>query len=279
MLRKVQSIPLVGTVPGIAPGKQPQFEWVDPSSLLIDGAYQRDLSRRSIVLIERIVANWDWSKFKPPVVARTEHGLEIIDGQHTAISAATHQDIGMIPVMVVDAPSQEDRARAFVGHNRDRITLSQIQIHYANVAAGDEDAVTIQQTCDRAGVKLLRYPPGNGEFKPGESLAIGALRSLISRRFALGARKVLSVISQARCAPVRSDHMKAVEELMYSPEYAGTIAPETITSILISLGNRAESLAKAYALQHGMPQWRALTIIIFKEAQRGSGISSEGRSR
>jgi hypothetical protein len=39
------------------------------------------------------VANWDWRRFKPPVVARTATGLEVIDGQHTAIAAASHPDV------------------------------------------------------------------------------------------------------------------------------------------------------------------------------------------
>ena len=278
MLRRVVPVRLVDVPSGKATGADPEFRWVDPCDLLIDPVYQRELSRRSMDLIEKIVRNWDWSKFKPPVVASTDDGLEVIDGQHTAIAAATHEQIKLIPVMVVEASSLEDRARAFVGHNKDRITLSQIQIHYANVAAGDESAVTIQQVCERAGVKLLKYPPGNGEFKPGESLAIAALKALINRRYAMGARKVLSIIVQAKCAPVRSDHMKAVEALLYDQEYQGTITPDEITSVLLNLGVKAEVHAKLYAAQRNMPQWRALVYVISKEAERGrSGANSSPR--
>ena len=278
MLRRVVPVRLVDVTSGKAPGSNPEFRWVDPCDLLIDPIYQRELSRRSMDLIEKIVRNWDWSKFKPPVVAATQDGLEVIDGQHTAIAAATHDEIEEIPVMIVQAPSLEDRARAFVGHNKDRITLSQIQIHYANVAAGDESAMTIQQVCERSGVKLLKYPPGNGEFKPGESLAIAALKALINRRYALGARKVLSIIVQAKCAPVRSDHMKAVEALLYDPEHKGEVTPDEITSVLLNLGVKAEVNARLYAAQKAIPQWRALVYVIAKEVERGrTGTNSSPR--
>ncbi len=63
---------------------------VKPSTLLVDERYQRGLSERSIKLIRKIVSEWDWRAFKPPVVVDVGAGLEVIDGQHTAIGAATH---------------------------------------------------------------------------------------------------------------------------------------------------------------------------------------------
>lgn len=136
MTRKVTPMQFVGVEPGEPTTLPPEFRWVDPASLLVDEVYQRDLSRGSVELIKKIVAGWDWARFKPPVVAETAEGLEVIDGQHTAIAATTHGGLGQIPVMVVRAAEMADRARAFVGHNRDRLMLSQVNIHYANVAAG-----------------------------------------------------------------------------------------------------------------------------------------------
>ena len=100
--------------PGGTPRAYPIFEDVDPSMLLGDDGYQRDSSERSLKLVRKIVAGWDWAKFKSPVAVLTDAGLELIEGQHTAIAAATHPDIEKIPVMIVDEKQWEDRASAFI---------------------------------------------------------------------------------------------------------------------------------------------------------------------
>lgn len=269
MTRKIEPMLLPDVTPGLAPMAVPTFQWIDPRELLVAGVYQRDLSRGSIELIRKIVGAWDWARFKPPVVAQTLDGLEVIDGQHTAIAAASHPEISEIPVMVVQAAELADRARAFVGHNRDRLVLSQVNIHYANVAAGDEDALTIQQVCERAGVNLLRYPPGNGEFKIGECLAIAAIRALVNRRGAMRARIVLQTLVEAHCAPVPAAGIKAVETLLHDNDYKGQVAPADISNALLLLGSRAEQEAKVFAAAHKVPVWRGLTVTIFKEARRG----------
>lgn len=268
-LRPIVAMTLPGAEPDAAAGASPEFRWAAPTELLVDEAYQRGLSRGSIELIRKIVNGWDWNRFKPPVVAETAEGLEVIDGQHTAIAAATHPAIEKIPVMVVLAESLADRAKSFVGHNRDRLTLSQVSIHYANVAAGDEDALTVQQVCERAGVKLLRFPPGNGEFKRGESLAIAAVRALVNRRGAMRARVVLQVLAEARCAPVRADGIKAVDVLMNDTEYKGQVEASDLTSALLRLGPDAEKEARVFAAAHNVQVWRGLAVVLFKEARRG----------
>lgn len=162
MKRAVRALNLGDLAPAVITSDAPEIEWVDPKSLLVDGDYQRALSEASVTLIRRIVAGWDWARFKPPVVARTEEGLEVIDGQHTATAAATHPAISIIPVIVVQAAAVADRARAFVGHNRDRLNVTKTQMHFSAVAAGDDDALTLSQVCQRAGVTILRNPPGGG---------------------------------------------------------------------------------------------------------------------
>lgn len=269
MTRPIAPIVSPGLVPGAIANGRPEFEWIDPRKLLVDEVYQRQLSKDSISLIRKIVSGWDWARFKPPIVAATPDGYEVIDGQHTAIAAASHPAVDAIPVMVVAAPEMTDRAMAFVGHNRDRIALSQVQIHYASLAAGDEDAMTVQQVCDRAGVKLLRYPPGNGEFKAGESLGVVAIRSLVNRRGAMGARRVLEILANAHCAPVRSNGIKAVETLLFDPEYRGQVEADAITSEIMRLGPKLEIESKLFAAAHSVQIWRGMVVIIFKGARRG----------
>lgn len=260
-------------VPGVeakpVEGATPEFRWVDPADLLVDEAYQRGLSEKSVTLIRKVVGGWDWARFKPPVVAETADGLEVIDGQHTAIAAATHPGIEKIPVMVVFADQRESRAAAFVGHNRDRIQLTPMQMHAAAVAAGDEDSVTIEAVCARAGVKVLRNSPANGVFKPGDTVAIKAIGALINRRGAMRARMVLEIVAKANAAPVGTAQIKAVEMLLHDREYAGQVEADAVTTAIIALGDEAAREAKVFSVAHKVPLWRALGVILFRRATRG----------
>lgn len=268
-MRPVRALNMAGIKPaGCIPGR-PVFRWVSPDRLVVDESYQRNLSERSIGLIRKIVADWDWCRFKPPVVVETGDMLEVIDGQHTAIAAASHGNVAEIPVMVVEATDRADRAKAFIGHNRDRITVTATQLHVAAVAAGDEDAVTLQQVCDRAGIRVLRVPPGGGAFKPCDTMAVGAITTLINRRGAMRARQMLEVLAKARMAPVPAAGVRAVEMLLCDPEYSGEISAEDLTSTIMTMGPQAERDAKVFASAHNVPLWRALGITWFKGRPRG----------
>lgn len=268
-LRPVASLSLAGLTPTCADHRRPVFEWVQPTELKVDETYQRHLSDASVTLIRKIVAQWDWRRFKPPIVARMGDDLVVVDGQHTAIAAATHPEISEIPVMIVPADTMAEQARAFVGHNRDRLNITPMQMHFAAVAAGDEDALTIDQVCQRAGVKVLRAPPSHGVFKPRDTVAVKAIGALINRRGAQKARVILQVLAEANCAPVSAPLMKAVEMLLHDDEYRGQVEPAGLTSALLARGFVAEQEAKVFAAAHSIPVWRALGVVVFKRARRG----------
>jgi hypothetical protein len=267
--RKITPMNMPDVTPGGADMPEPKFERAKPADLLVDETYQRNLSERSVRLIRKIVASWDWRTFMPPVVVRTKEGLHVIDGQHTAIAAATHPKITDIPVMVVKAEEITDRAKAFLGRNRDRITVTPNQLHAAAVAAGDEDAVTIHQVCERAGIRILKQPPGAAVFKVGDTLAIGTISSLISRRGALRARQVLEVIGNAKLAPVPAALIRASEELLCNKEFSEFIDPADLTTAIRASLGEAESEAKIFAATHNVPLWKAMTSIMFKRCKRG----------
>lgn len=268
VLRGVRSISLAGMEAAAADTPPPEFEWVDPGTLLIDDGYQRNLSERSAKLIRKICTGWDWRRFKPPVCARTPRGLEIIDGQHTAIAACSHPMVTTIPIMVVTAAERIDRAQAFIGQNRDRLNITPMQLHYAASAAGDEDAQTMDQVCERAGVKILKSTPGNGAFKPGDTVAVTAIAALINRRGAMRAREILQVLTAARCAPVAAGQIKAVECLLHDTEFKDDIDAEGIVNALVSLGGDAEREAGVFAATHKVQVWRALAIVLFRKGKR-----------
>lgn len=268
VLRGVRAVSLSSIQPGMADTATPEFEWVDPGALLIDDGYQRNLSERSLRLIRKICYNWDWRRFKPPVCARTDRGLEIIDGQHTAIAACSHPGVTAIPIMVVVAESRADRAQAFIGQNRERLNITPMQMHFAAAAAGDEDAQTIDQVCERAGVRVLKSTPGNGVWKIGDTVAVTGIGALINRRGAMRAREVLQVLVAGRAKPVTTGQIKAVELLLHGEEYREDIDAEGITNALLALGEEADREAAVFAAAHKVPLWRALAIVLFRKGKR-----------
>ncbi|WP_312595710.1 DUF6551 family protein [Brevundimonas sp.] len=268
VLRGVRPINLMGVDVASAEAAKPEFEWVDPGVLLVDDGYQRNLSERSVKLVRKICGSWDWRRFKPPVCARTDRGLEVIDGQHTAIAACSHPGVTEIPVMVVVAASRSDRAQSFIGHNRDRLNITPMQMHFAAAAAGDEDAQDIDRVCERAGVKLLKSTPGNGAWKPGETVAVKAIGALINRRGVVRAREVLEVLIKGQATPISTVQIRAVECLLHDDEYREDIDADGIVNAMLKLGFIADQEAAVFAATHKVPIFRALAIVLFRKGKR-----------
>lgn len=268
MHRPIAPLNFPDVSPGGKPADRPSYVEVDPALLRVDDRYQRGLSDRSIRLIRKIIANWSWRAFNPPVVVRADDGgLDVLNGQHTAIAAASHPGIQTIMVQVVTAPDIPGRAAAFVSHNRDRISISPGELHAAMVAAGDESALTIAQVCERAGVRMLKRPAGDGRYYPGDCAAIGAVSQLVSKRYAAGARKVLQVCARAKLAPISAAAIKAVDALMSEEQYAGQITPDDIVLVLREQGSKIEDEAAVFAKTHGMSVWRGLAGTIFRRSR------------
>ncbi len=196
-MRPIVPIDLAGVVPRDLTGEiGPDFDIVAPTELLVDETYQRNLSPKSVDLIRRIVAGWSWSKFKPPICTRVDGALHVIDGQHTAIGAASHGGIPVIPVVVVPVPEVAGRAAAFVSHAKDRLQATALQVHRAALVAGDDEAVTLDAVCRRAGVELLPFAPSDGRYAARQTVAVVGLRRLIAKRGAMRARQVLEALAQ-----------------------------------------------------------------------------------
>lgn len=263
-LRPVEAIDLAETLAPI-PTAPPLTEWMAPGDLLIEAAYQRDLSPKSMDLIKRIAERWDWRRFKPPIVAWSERGFEIIDGQHTAIGAAT-RGIDKIPVLVVEAADLTDRASAFVGHNQDRLAITPIQMHQAKLAAGDEDALTAQQVIDKAGATLVISAYGARGWKPSETVAITTIDQLARKRGAMRARQVVELLVKAGAAPISAAAIKAVDMLMFKPEFA-EIDLEHLPAAIIQTGD-VEKEAKLDAKTHCIPAWEAMGRIWFRKCRK-----------
>ncbi|UDL95478.1 hypothetical protein LGH83_04455 [Lichenihabitans sp. PAMC28606] len=264
-MRSIAPIDFQDIVPANLDGvAQPDFDLVDPIELLVDDAYQRDLGAKSLALIKRIVEGFRWSKFKPPICVRVDGRLHVVDGQHTAIACASHPWIRVIPVIVVDEPDLVERAKAFVSHARDRLSATAGQIWRAEVAAGDGEAVQVQQVCAAAGVTLLPFSPAGGAFKVRQTVALLAIKSIIARRGPDKASLVLTALADSDLAPITANAIRAADALLHEPEYAADFDVERLAASFRALGPRAQAEAKELAAVKGLPMWRALVAVIFK---------------
>lgn len=194
-------------------GAKPSMIWVAPTSLMVDDTYQRDLNVRSIRLITRMVERFKWRRTKPPIVVRVGGKLHVVDGQHTAIAAATLK-IPKILVFLVEAADELERADSFVSHNQDRLTMAPLDVYRAKLGAKDADAVRIQRVCGEAGIRLkvISYIV---QPKVGDSAAISAIGKLITKRGPSDAARVLSILVRAGRAPVSSAEITAIDEFFY----------------------------------------------------------------
>lgn len=250
-LRKIEPMPMpVNLIKSQVSGAVPVLRWIAPTALLVDETYQRDLSRKSVRLIKQMVERFAWNRMKPPVVVEVEKGLHIVDGQHTAIAAAT-LGIPKIPIFLVDAPSLDERARSFVGHNTDRITVSPINIWKALLASGDPDAADVDNVCKRAGVRIRTL---NQSVVPaeGDTMAIGTVQKLIKRRGVIPSRRVLQALVKARRAPISAEEIRAAEHLICDQRCD---EDELAAAIRIE-GDKGLMAARSRAMTERTPIWR-----------------------
>lgn len=264
-LRPIGKIPLsVKVTPAALNQEPPEVRMVDPSTLLVEPSYQRDLSAASVRHIGRIVSGWDWSKFKPPVCADIGDGrLAIIDGQHTAISAACHGGIPLIPVLVTSTGLIEKRAEAFVSHNRDRLKMSQFQIFHAQVAAGDKEAQRVASMLLAVGGSIPRSQPAKGSEKPGEFLPVNETLAICKRRDGKTALWILKVCASSGVRPISRMVLRSVEAIAIEPYFADVKA-KGIDAIAKALGtlHDADAQARTLGIKTGKSPVRALVSMI-----------------
>ena len=235
-LRPIVALSLPPEAPRSAEfGDKPERVWVAPTELLVDDKYQRDLNRRSFQLIARMVAEFKWRKFKTPTCVRVDRRLHVIDGQHSAIAAATLA-IPKIPVDVVDASSALERADSFVSHNRDRLGMTPFDIYRALLGAGDPHAKAIDLVCRDAGVRLIRVLNKLITPKIGDTAAIGLLGQLVRRRGAENATRAMAALVRAGRAPISAAEIAAAEDVMFIGESRLKLTAEELATAARELG-------------------------------------------
>lgn len=245
----------------------PEVRMVAPTELKVESAYQRDLSGKSLGLIRKIIIGWDWAKFKPPVCAETEDGLFIIDGQHTAIAAASRPEIKTIPVMVVAAARIERRAEAFVAHNRDRLTMTAAQVFYGEVAAGDREAIAALEIVKRAGGTIPRLPVQRSYAKPGQVTAISEVRRILAGPGPSVLERVIRIAVLSKVAPISMTVVSGLRILLTEKYFSETtdLHDTKIASALASIKN-IEAVSQHHAAETGQSRFRAAAALIAQAA-------------
>lgn len=262
-LRPITGLKIAQKRKGIL-SEPPEMRLVDPTDLRVEPAYQRDLSGRSISLIRRIVTGWDWAKFKPPVCAESEDGLFIIDGQHTAIAAASHPEVHQIPVMVVPAERIERRADAFVSHNRDRLTMTPAQVFYGEVAAGKVDAIAMLDAVTRGGATIPRLPVQKGYAKPGQIAAMDGVRTIYKAGGKELLERVVRIAVLAQSTPISKTVLCGIQIALNFPDINPKHDRE-IASAVAAIKN-IEAVSQHYAAETGQSRFRAAGALIKRAA-------------
>jgi len=271
-VRPIAPVSIAGLTPNSPSTGMPIFELVKPTDLFVDPAYQRNISENGAQQIRRIIEAFDWTKYKPPICAYSECDgktmLKVLDGQHTAIAAASNPHVDLIPVMIVEAEDTISQAKAFIGQNTDRLGVTNLQMHQAALAAADEDAQTLELVCQRANVKVLKTTNAYTGDGCRQTIAIKQIQGLISRRGAQRSREILEVLANAERGPLTAPQIKAVELLLTDPEYCDKITEADLTDSIVELLTTAEEEAKLLAVTHKIQFWRALAITWFRKCKK-----------
>lgn len=215
------------TGPASSEGERPELQWVKISRLRIDPKYQREIADRGARNVASIATNFRWSKFEPVMVAPIEGNLfAVINGQHRATGAAL-RGFESIPCCIVAATAAE-QADSFVAINGDVTVMTPLQLHAARLAAGDPSATRLVEACSEAGVTICRYPVPANKVKPGETLAIGMLRSMLDkygREVLVAALSCITKTRRGNPGMIRANLVEALcSVLEAAPEWRADLA-------------------------------------------------------
>lgn len=218
-------------------GARPEIKWVPVDQIVVDEAYQRSVDTRSgQSVITKIATNFQWGLFGIILLTPDKTKLKrfyCVDGQHR-VEAAKRAGIKEIPAIIALFDSVMAAAAAFVAINKDRTNITPLNIHRANVAAGDPAALEIERVCEAAGVRLLPYPVQAASIKPGETMAIGAIRGAIRDQgpeHASRALKMLRVVYSDSPGAIRANYITASARIL-SGEYGQFPGSKILADVL-----------------------------------------------
>lgn len=218
------------------PGPAPMLQWIRITDLIVDDGYQRPLGKSNWTAIQKIAANFLWSRFQPLLVAPVEGGrFAIIDGQHRA-HAALLCGIEQVPAVAVMV-GREEQSRAFAWVNSQTIKVTAWQVYKAALAAGEAWAVRAERATAAAGCKLMVYNNSGANKKPGELYCVVLVRRMIE-----------AGMDEALTAGLAG--LRACPAMDRSVAYSDYILKDWIPAVAESPVRNPEVLAEALALKN-----------------------------
>lgn len=168
--------------PEFAPavGNMPALNWCRLDQLHIDDAYQRSIDTPgSQSMIRAIARKWNWDLCQPLFVAKRDDGrMYVVDGQHRLAAARMRGDIDQLPCIVSMTSGSAQEAQLFSEFNRRRRAPSQLDLYFADLAAGEPIAADINCALIAAGLSMSKHTNA-GSFKPGQVMNIAGLRNCL----------------------------------------------------------------------------------------------------
>jgi hypothetical protein len=245
------------------PGDVPVLDWLPVEAIGIEPLYQRPIDANRV---DAIVKQFSWRSFGALVVVPHADGrFNVTDGQHRLEAARLHPKVTYVPAVIVKAADVQAEAGIFVEINKNRKNVNALDLFFAQLAAGDDDAATIQQICQRAGVRIPKYP---GDYKPGDTISISAIQAVVGRRGAMRARQYLEVLAEAKFAPITANQIKAVEHVLNDEEFHRSVTIEALAETLKATAGTLDVEAKRFAAAHSVPVWQGLANVLFQKTKK-----------
>lgn len=221
----------------------PTIRWVDPKSLLIETEYQRTIDKKSFRFIRKIVRNFSWSKFKPPICVDINASLVVIDGQHTAIASASHPMIKLIPVYVYKELVLQQRAQSFVSHNTNHLKVHPLALFHAQVAAGDLDSIMLATAVKSSGCYFPKSAPTEKRRKPNQLLNPTVWLQVLKRRDTELIQRMAKIILDSRRGSMSRNIITGLEVLLNNKKYQA-ITDTEIAMAMNSIKNMPHEVVK-----------------------------------
>ena len=193
------------------------------------------------------------------------------------MSDKLHPKVQHVPVVIVKADDIQAEAGIFVDINRVRKNVTGLELFFAQLAADDPRAVAILNLCKQAGIRIPKHP---GDYKPGDSVAVGALAAIEAGYAEERALRILATAAAGKFKPITAAHIKAVEHLLNDPEFRDQIVAEDLAAMLERDGNMHDGEAKRFAATHKVSTWKGLASVWFQKTRKRrapaqTGIRSE----
>lgn len=266
-------------------GPKPKLVWLPVKRLTVDMRYQRTLeSSRSQKLIERMVADFKWQRFGAVLAAPSAmDNYALIDGQHR-VEVLKRLGEPEAPAILLESASLAEQAGAFVAANRDRVTVNPFALHHAMVQAADPIAVAVDKLCRATGISIPRYPLQAANMKPGQTLALGALKKLASlpnHSHAVRALKVLMAAFPDEPGALRAHAISgAAQFIARNPLCNDEALTEALTDAgLLKLEKTVWQAGGSVARNAAVEEYMATALRRSRPKPNGDGIAFPDRKR